>query len=92
VLLTQDIMQETSTLLLRRQLGGERLAEFMQIFRLMCSSPYQDFGNRADVFGQTVFDSLEHARIPGRRRSCVPRLCRGVFISSGMVCRREDLG
>ena len=58
MLLMQGIMQEALTLLLRRQVGGECLAEFMQIFGLMCRSSYQDFGNWANVCGQAVFDGL----------------------------------
>ena len=64
LLLMQGIVQETFALLLRRQLGGECLAEFMQIFCVMCSPPYQNFGDRANVFGQAVFDNLEHSRTP----------------------------
>jgi len=36
----QGILQEAFAFLLRRQLGGKCLAEFMQIFGVMCSSPY----------------------------------------------------
>src|SRR5262249_59858501 len=81
----QGIVQEACALLLRRQLGGECLAEFMQIFGVMCSSPYQNFGDWANVFGEAVFDSLEHTRIPRRRRSRVPGLCRGVSLSAGIL-------
>ena len=80
LLLMQGIVQEAFALLLRRQLGGECLAEFMQIFGVMCGSPYQNFGDWANVFGQAVFDGLEHTRIPRRRRSRVPGLCRGVSL------------
>jgi hypothetical protein len=72
----QGIMQEALALLLRRQLGGECLAEFMQIFGMMCRSSYQDFGDWANVYGQAVFDGFEHTRIPRPCRGCVLRLCR----------------
>ena len=88
LLLMQGIVQEAFALLLRRQLGGECLAEFMQIFCVMCSSPYQNFGDRANVFGQAVFDNLEHTRIPRRRRSRMPRLCRGVFLLPCILSQR----
>ena len=68
----QGIVQEAFALLLRRQLGSESLAEFMQIFCVMCSPPYQNFGDRANVFGQTFFDNLEHTRIPRHCRSRMP--------------------
>jgi hypothetical protein len=47
----QGVLQEAFAFLLRRQLGGECLAEFMQIFSVMCSSSYHNFGDWADVCG-----------------------------------------